>query len=300
MNTEKEDLQWFRFIRNFFDRCVMKIRHEVLLLEVKYSKISALETFNGKDRQQIVVSLTSFPARFHDMDLCLKSLFRQSVKPDHIVLWLGKDSIKSSYRTVFEKYIDLGLEIFIDEKNDYKSHKKYFYAFEKYPSALVITVDDDLVYPRDMIESLVKGHNVYPHAVIARRVHKITWDDQERIMPYLLWEGECQRIMTPSHLLVATTGAGTLFPPGSLYEDYNNIELIQSLAPTADDIWLKFMLLLQGTKVVWAENSMKMPASLKSAHIDELAVGNCDNGENDIFVRRLVSYYKVTKKDFED
>lgn len=192
------------------------------------------------------------------------------------------------------------MEIFIDEKNNYKSHKKYLYAFDKYPDALIVTVDDDLVYPKDMIKSLIMGYESYPNAVIARRVHRITWDDKGKIRPYLLWDGECETILIPSHSLIATTGAGTLFPPGSLHKDYNNIGLIQDLAPTADDIWLKVMLLLQGTKVVWTKNNMKMPSSLKSAHIDELAVGNCDNGENDRCIGTLLLHYKLTKKDFAD
>lgn len=302
MNINNRFIQWACVISTFYNRCVLKIRHEVLIFKVKFSKISALKRQKcyAEHKHQIVVSLTSFPARFHDLDLCLKSLFSQTVLPDHIILWLGCDSINSNYDVIFRKYMNLGLEIFIDTKNNYKSHKKYLYAFEKYPDALIITVDDDLVYPKDMIESLLNVHMVYPDTVVARRVHRITWNSTGQINPYLLWEGECESIRKPSHSLVATTGAGTLFPPGSLYKDYNNVELLQKMAPTADDIWLKFMALLQGTKVVWAKNNMKMPSSLKSAHIGELAVVNCDNGENDLSVKYLMSHYNLTKNNFFD
>ena len=302
MNIENKYFQWIHTIVDFYNRCIMKIRHETLIFNVRHSKISALNNSMdaNESKQKIVVSLTSFPARFQELSLCLKSLFRQSVAPDHIILWLGSDSIKSNYKDVFRKYINLGLEIYIDEKNNYKSHKKYLYVFKKYPDALIITVDDDLVYPKNMIETLLKGHKLYPNAVIARRVHKIIWNENGEIKPYLQWEGECENVKKPSHSLVATTGAGTLFPPNSLYKDYCNIDLISQMAPTADDIWLKFMELLQGTKVVWTENNMKMPASLKSSHIAELAIGNCNNGENDLFVNQLMTYYNLTKKDFDD
>lgn len=104
MDMRSKVSQRLHAIADFVNRCVMKIRHEALVVDVRWSKISAIEGFDGGDRRPIVVSLTSFPARFCDMDLCLKSLFRQTVKPDHIVLWLGSDSLDSDYRT-FSKSI---------------------------------------------------------------------------------------------------------------------------------------------------------------------------------------------------
>ena len=32
---------------------------------------------------------------------------------------------------------------------DLKAHKKYYYAFKEYPDDIVITVDDDVIYPQE-------------------------------------------------------------------------------------------------------------------------------------------------------
>ena len=45
-----------------------------------------------KREKQIIISLTSYPARFENIHLCLKSLLMQTVKPDKIILWFGSDT----------------------------------------------------------------------------------------------------------------------------------------------------------------------------------------------------------------
>src|SRR5690606_22827294 len=44
---------------------------------------------------EVVVSLTSFPARINTVWLVIESLLRQKVKPDKLILWLSKDQFSS-------------------------------------------------------------------------------------------------------------------------------------------------------------------------------------------------------------
>lgn len=275
-----------------------KLRKEMLKLKIKMSKFEYGLSSEKRD-VPIIVSLTTFPARFDYIDLCLKSILLQTEKPDRIIVWLGSDATEEEINLKLSKYEKYGIEFIQDKKNDYKSHKKYIYTFQKYPESIIITLDDDIIYPNDVISSLLDKHQEYPNEIIARRVHKITWNG-EKINPYLKWDGEHRGEKKPSHMLMATTGAGTLFPPHCLSKMATDFSLIKELALTADDIWLKFMAILNDTKVVWVENKMPLPPSiLESQHI-ALQKVNVEENMNDIYVKKIMEKFKLKKKDFID
>ena len=87
--------------------------------------------YKGSAREKkLIVSLTSFPARFPYLHICLESLLTQSVKPDMIVLWIYKGDmnllpekvLKLRNRGVLIKPVD----------DDLKSYKKLYYSIKKY------------------------------------------------------------------------------------------------------------------------------------------------------------------------
>lgn len=283
--------------QKIYYRSVDKVKHYLLKKSVQRSKyVYGLNT-NEKREKKIIVSLTTFPARFQIIELCIKSILLQTIKPDKIIIWLGSDSKDKSLEEL-RKFEEFGVEIRIDEEKDLKSHKKYFYCMSEFPDDLIITLDDDLIYPNDLIASLLSTHKKYPNCIVARRVHRITWIG-ECVNKYNEWIGECSTITNPSFELVPTTGAGTLYPPKCLYSDYNNEELLRSLSFLADDIWLKFMSLLNGTKVVWAKNTMQMPATIINDSTS-LKTVNCFENNNDVCVANLMSFYKVRRVQFQD
>ena len=90
----------------------------------------------GARSKRLIVSLTSIPSRIDDLWLVIETLFRQSYKPDEIILWLSKDQFEFAVLPVkLLKQQRRGLQIkFVD--GDLKSHKKYIYAIETFPSSL--------------------------------------------------------------------------------------------------------------------------------------------------------------------
>lgn len=82
---------------------------------------------------EVIVSLTSFPARMDKIYITLESLFRQTIRPDRIILWLADEQYpdKKAVEMRLKKYKKLGLEI--QYCDDLRSHKKYFYTMKKYP-----------------------------------------------------------------------------------------------------------------------------------------------------------------------
>ena len=115
--------------------------------------VSAGFGLNTEKRDRLyIVSLTSFPARIDDIWVTIEILLRQTFKPDKIILWLAQNqfpSTKAIPESLFQ-LLDRGLTIEFCEE-DLRAHKKYFYAFQQYPDANIITVDDDLYYDRYLL-----------------------------------------------------------------------------------------------------------------------------------------------------
>lgn len=248
------------------------------------------------DRQgrktQIIVSLTSYPGRFAHIHTALKSIMLQTVQPDKIIVWLDEDVTREQLTPEMLALEQYGIE-YRPMPGDLKPHKKYFYAMQEYPDDIIITVDDDLIYAKDVIESLVKTHKRYPKAVCARRVHKITKKPNGEIASYNDWIGEYCGCDTPSHALVATGVGGVLYPPHCLYEKAFDEKLIAELSLKADDIWLKFMELLNGPYVVWAPCKIPMPDLIEKEQATSLKSENVVQNKNDVYFSNLQNYFQV-------
>ena len=137
---------------------------------------------------------------------------------------------------------------------DIKSHKKYFYVMQKYPYDIIITIDDDIIYENNTIEILYKNYIKYPNEISAKRVHKIKFKKNGISLPYKKWHKGYKLLTTPSFNLMATTGAGTLFPPNILKIYYSMIYDILNCI-TSDDIFLKYIENKLKIKVIWVPNN---------------------------------------------
>lgn len=283
-------------MKNLIYRIYRKIAY--ILRRIYVYSAPLKDALNHEERKtHIIVSLTSYPGRFAHIHTALKSMMLQTVKPDRIIVWLdenvGRDMLTPRMRTL-EQY---GIE-YRAMTGDLKPHKKYIHAMREFPEDLIITVDDDLIYPKDVIETLLKTHKRYPKAVCARRVHKITKRPDGGIAPYHNWIGEYTKCGTPSHMLVATGVGGVLYPPHCLYEKALDEKLITELSLKADDIWLKFMELLNGTYVVWAPCKIPMPDLIEKEQETSLKSENVAQNKNDIYFENVQNYFHVQADAF--
>lgn len=283
-------------VKRLMTRAYMKVKHEALRIKVKKQKWQFGVT-EQKRTPGIMISLTSYPKRFPELELCIKSLVNQDMKADRIVLWLGNDTSPEEAEGLKSKYAPYGLEVYRDAENNFYSHKKYYYAMRDFPGDIIVTADDDLIYPSDWLSCLYQSYLRHPDCISARRVGAIAWDRQGSPMPYVQWRGEV-KAKAPSHSLFATTGAGALFPPGCLDREVFHHEVFLKKAKTADDLWLKTMAVLSRVKVVWAKNAMMMPTTINLHQDQELSAINVQNGQNDIIFRDLCEHYHLGKDDF--
>lgn len=194
------------------------------------------------NHKELIVSLTTYSKRIHDVHLIIESIAHQTLKPNRIILWLDEDEFTlNTIPLILKKQIARGLEVRFCP--NYKSYKKLIPTLKISPKANIVTIDDDILYPYDMLELLYKEHLLNPGCVVGHRVHKITLDAQKNILPYSEWEQEATD-QSKSNLIMAIGIGGIFYPSGILSEECLNIENFTLLAPNADDIWFKAMSLL--------------------------------------------------------
>ena len=201
---------------------------------------------------EVIVSMTSYPKRIDNIKPTLDSIFNQTVQPDKIFLWLAASEFKNKEDDLPQYLLDLvkKKKIYIKWCNNLKPHKKYFNALQEYQSSIVITVDDDLIFDNDLIECLLKSYIKYPNAISAMRTHLMKKDGHkfDKYKNFLLEQNLI--INKPSMNILATNGAGTLFPPNIINFDYFSEELITKLGINCDDILLKLFEVVSDVPVV--------------------------------------------------
>lgn len=188
----------------------------------------------------LVVSLTSYPARFDTLHLTIKSLLDQTVKPDRIILWVDDDALASIPDAVAglvsETFIISGCE-------DLRSFTKIIPALRSYPDAFIAIADDDIYYPDFWLQRLVDAFDPGDPAIVYHRGHRIAYRPDGKLAPYRSWH---KRVKDPASLRPSTdvfpTGVGgVLYPPGSLPAQTTDETLFKRLSETCDDSWLYFM-----------------------------------------------------------
>ncbi len=267
-----------------------------LLYDLKHFDPEPLVPNDGST--QVIVSLTTYGERLKTVDLAIKSILANTVRPNRIILWLDEQTKGELPRGLVELE-EYGVEIRRGVEN-LQPHKKYFYTMKENPGAIIITVDDDAMYSRDTIASLLEGHRERPNCIIARRVHKITWDiDTEQIDPYQEWGWEWRSSSEPRMDLLATGVGGVLYPPRLLnYERLLDIEAIRSCCLRQDDLWLKVNEVLSGVPVAWARCRRVLPLEIPDTQNSSLNFDNVHKGQNDVNLHSVLHNLGLSDSEF--
>ncbi len=89
----------------------------------------------------LIISLTSYPARFGKLHLTLKCLLSQSMAADKVVLWIAHQD-KAALTPAILNLQKVGLQI--GYCDDLRSYKKIIPTRQNYPDSFIVTADDDL------------------------------------------------------------------------------------------------------------------------------------------------------------
>lgn len=147
-----------------------------------------------------------------------------------------------------------GLEVrFVEDVGPYT---KLIPALREFPNKTIITVDDDIWYPANMMERLLRAHKEHPMSICALAARQIKWKNESKHtfksfieFPYVVNTAED----TTSSMYLAEGVCGTVYPPHSFTEEVFNKDCFMKLSPKADDLWFKAMGLISGTPVFAAK-----------------------------------------------
>jgi hypothetical protein len=218
---------------------------------------------------KVIISLTSHDLRLKN-DTTTKVIFqilRGTFKDLKVCLTLFKDDVKLIHPNL-QQLIDIGLVELIVADKDLGPHLKYFYAMQKYRNLPVITIDDDIIYPTEMIENMVNAYNTHK-CIIARRCYAIT----EGLDYYTWLNNGCSYSEEPTHKLFATGIGGILYPPDCLKISDANIDEILRIKYD-DDFYLKALEVRHDIKIATYKMNRLYVKNLDDAYTQSCARWN--------------------------
>ncbi len=252
-----------------------------------------LTSANRKGHPQLVVTLTSYGRRASKtVPHVLSSLLVQTKRPDRIILWL--DDVNFSETCLPKPLVAMrdryGIEVRFCE--DIRSYKKLIPTLQLCPEDILVTVDDDLLYKRRLLERLYSAHLETPHMRLCALAHHPVIENGT-FAPYKRWKHNVMR--HSAERIFPLGGAGTLYPPHSLHADVTDKNLFMHLAPQADDVWFWAMGEMAGTKtrlIDFGYPFYQVDLLYQLLHKDaSLMASNLHEDNNDRQIRNVVEHY---------
>ena len=254
----------------------------------------------------VIISLTSYPARIDTIYLTIRTLLNQTYKPKGVYLWLSDDQFPEREKSLPDSLLELqkyGLSIkFCD--NLYP-HKKYYYTILENPDSAVVTVDDDVFYPENMLQRLVETAEKYPDTVCCYWAHRVHPGNDAESLSYAKWSLEKEGY-EPSYGIIPTGVGGVLYPPHCLAKEGFDKEAIRECALRTDDLWLKAMSVLNHKKAVRVAIPAKIPFAIVKTQKTGLYYENVNHNNSADSWEKIIRKYPqcaeilINENDTED
>ncbi len=291
---------------DFVENTVQTYSRMEALHQIAMDNSSAVKLEASKSNEDVIVSLTTYGARIDDVYLVIESIFQQTYKPNKIILWLDEQEFNDdNIPLILKKQQARGL--IIGYCKNIKSYKKLIPTLKLYPDSVIITIDDDKIYPHDLVERLMLMYHKQTQYIHFTRGRVIGKDVNGKMLPYKDWEllggkaiienSPTYNLLKDNPMLTMPTGTGgVLYPPHSLHPDVMKEELFMQLCPHADDIWFKIMSYKQGTasKYVYMNKPLARKfLAIPYSQTNSLTKINVHKSMNDVQLKQVMDYYSI-------
>ncbi|HBC3556802.1 TPA: hypothetical protein ACVU4L_000630 [Vibrio parahaemolyticus] len=232
---------FFRKIRLALRNCFLMetlISKQVILAQLNHINLHSKESILDSEND-VIISLTTYNKRIHDVYLTIESLGLQTKKAKKVILWLDKDEFDtSSLPASINKLVERGLTV--KYCDNLRSYKKLIPTLDMYPDENIITVDDDIIYPSDLVDRFVIENRKRPDVVLCNRAHLAKFDSKFKLKNYSSWVHDVQT--EKERFDVVPTGVGGVFYPRNCFDrSVLESQIFMRLCPRADDLWFKLM-----------------------------------------------------------
>lgn len=259
---------------------------------------------NATTSPQVIVSLTSFPAAIPYAVEAIRSVLKGSVLPDKVVLYLTFSQFEEN--GIPTELIKMTKENPLFEIRDYpkdiRSYRKLIPALIDFPDAIIVTIDDDAEYHRNMLRDLLRLHKQVPNAVLAHRVRHIHLNEPYRKWHKYKWHHFLFKRIHAGYKNLQTGVGGVLYPPHCLKQDMLDIDLFTQIAPTMDDIWFWAAAVANGTKTIPVPFGHRKPRELGKPNNLSLKTINFRSGtdRNLATLKSILEKYPLIKQRLEN
>jgi len=251
-------------------------------------------------KQQVVVSMTSFPEAIPYAVQAIHSILNGSVLPDKLILYLtfsqfAESKIPENLKSLSEKSSIFEIRNY---DRDIRSYRKLIPALIDFPDAIIVTVDDDVAYHRHMLRDLLNLHSQVPDAVLAHRVKRIKFGEPYRSWRKYRWYDFLFKRIHKSSINLQTGVGGVLYPPHSLKSDMLDMDLFSKIAPSTDDIWFWAAAVANGFSVVPVPFGHNKPHGLNKPKELSLKTTNFKGktDRNVLALNAIIEHYPEIKK----
>ncbi len=254
--------------------------------------------------QQVIVSLTSFPAAIPYAGKAVKSILDGSVLPDKVVLYLtfsqfGETGVPQELKKLAQDNPRFEIR---DYARDIRSYRKLIPALNDFPDAVIVTIDDDVKYHRHMLRDLLRLHDRIPNAILAHRAKRIKPGKPYRKWSKYRWYHFLFNRIHLGFNNIQTGVGGVLYPPHSLKKEMLDVELFTELAPTTDDIWFWAAGVANGYPVVPVPFGYNKPKGLGKPRNLSLKTTNFKLGidRNSAALKAVLERFPLVKQRLEN
>ena len=255
------------------------------------------------EQKKVIVSLTSFPAAIPYAKEAVKSILAGNTLPDKVVLYLTFSQFKDSKIPLELTALANNNSLFEirNYNEDIRSYRKLIPALKDFPNDIIVTVDDDVKYHKNMLKRLLSRHKKYPNSIVGHRVRRIKLNAKYRKWKCYKRISLLTRSFKPSFRNLQIGVGGVLYPPHSLSEEMLKHEVFMQLAPTVDDIWFWAAAVAKGTKIApipfgfWRQPDLGKPLKVTLRNIN--VSSNIDM--NRTVFESVIKKYPTIKQRFE-
>lgn len=252
------------------------------------------------DKIEVVVSMTSFPAAIPYAEKAVRSILHGSQLPDKLILYVtlsqfAEGDMPQSLLTLADENPVFEIRNY---DRDIRSYRKLIPALIDFPDAIIVTVDDDVVYHPNMLRDLLELHTQIPDAVLAHRAKRIVLGEKYRKWKKYRWYHFLFKRIHRSFLTLQTGVGGVLYPPHSLKAEMMDVELFTKLAPSTDDIWFWAAGVANGYPVIPVPFGHNKPKGVGKPKRLSLKTTNFKSGvdRNSQALESILEYYPEIKE----
>ena len=233
-----------------------------------------------------IISLTTYPARISSVYKVVKTLKKQNIRVKKIILWLAKTEFQG-VKDLPKSIIELLDDVFeIRWCENIRSYKKLIPALIEFPHDIIITADDDVLYPEDWAKRLIMSYMMNPDCIHCLRGRKIKYKNGN-FESYSKWRLIKNPLFSAFDIL-PTGVSGVLYKRDLLDDSVLDEKIFNECCPTGDDIWFWLMALKKGTKIQIARPPLNNPNEIDT----DSSLWEVNRENNNKMLTKVNSMYK--------